>query len=104
MQQRQRAADQRIPQSSQPAGAVVPELIHVHANDFDEHQFRKSVENTLTAGPRIRGCDVCGDRAFDPYADGSGRLPPERAKSALRAAESSSSVGATMDQLPNQLQ
>ena len=53
MQQRQRAADQRIPQSSQPAGAVVPELIHVHANDFDEHQFRKSVENTLTAGPRI---------------------------------------------------
>ena len=38
------------------------------------------------------------------YADGSGRLPPERTKSALRAAESSSSVGATMDQLPNQLQ
>ena len=55
VQQRQRPADQGITQSSQPAGVVVRELIHVHANDFDEHQFRKSVENTLAAGPFIAG-------------------------------------------------
>src|SRR6476646_8551693 len=55
MQQRQYAADQGVSQSCEPAGVVVRKLIHMYANDFDEHQFRKPVENALAAGPFIFG-------------------------------------------------
>jgi hypothetical protein len=55
VEQRQNAAHQRIPQSGEPAGVVVRKLIHVHANNLDEHQFGKSVENALAASPLVAG-------------------------------------------------
>ena len=50
VQERQRATDQRITQSSEPAGAVDRKLIHMQPDHLDEHQFRKPVEHALAPG------------------------------------------------------
>ena len=55
VQQRQNSADQGIAQSCEPAGVVVRQLIHVQANDFDEHQFGQAIENTLATGSLVAG-------------------------------------------------